>query len=148
MCFDTSLQLIQFKVSQTQPNSTSHCKWISVPIARKQSGDAKKFDADLYDNITMTRGDPKILYPTQNALWVKFGGIFKILSGLLGYDLDLLPTFLNFFFLQNNYLACLWQGGFPLPSSFIVFSILDSNLNVYELIFKHEQFASHYFKCK
>ena len=85
MCYDTKLQLIQFKISASKPKSTASCNWVSTPVARKQSGDPSKFDKDLYDNLTMTRGDPSKLYPTQNALWVKFGGIFGILSGLLGW---------------------------------------------------------------
>jgi len=86
MCYDAKLQLIQFKISASKPNSTASCNWVSTPIARKQSGDPIKFDKDLYDNLTMTRGDPSKLYPTQNALWVKFGGIFGILLGLLGFE--------------------------------------------------------------
>ena len=84
MCYNTKMQKIQFKVSAKTPNSTSDCHWISTPVARKQSGDPSKFDQDLYFNLTMTKGDPSKMYPNQNALWVKFGGIFAILSGLLG----------------------------------------------------------------
>lgn len=86
MCYNKRTKLVQFKISLITPNSTSECKWISTPIARNNSGDAEKFDQDLYLNLTMTKDDPKKLYPTQNALWVKFGGIFAILSGLLGYE--------------------------------------------------------------
>ena len=85
-CYNATSQLVQFKISATKPNSTTDCNWISTPIARRQSGDPRQFDLDLYYNLTMTRGDPQKLYPTQNALWKKFEGIFGILSGMLGYE--------------------------------------------------------------
>ena len=97
ICYNTKMQLIQFKISATQPNSTADCQWISTPVARNQSGDPNKYDQDLFYNLTMTRGDPKKLYPTQNALWVKFGGIFGILSGLLGYEYLIIKSIFVYF---------------------------------------------------
>ena len=84
MCYNTGTQKIQFKVAYNTPNSTANCHWISVPSVRSQAKNQSEFDNQLYSNLTMTDGDPKQLYPTQKALWDKFGGIFAILSGLLG----------------------------------------------------------------
>eukprot|EP00795_Rhopilema_esculentum_P016451 gene16451-7865_t len=85
MCYNMATKLTQFKVSFKQPNSTATCEWISTPMARKKSGDPKKFDEELFTNLTMTNGDPSKLYPTQNARWVKFQSVFYILSGLLEF---------------------------------------------------------------
>ena len=84
MCYNTGTQKIQFKIAYNTPNSTANCQWISVPSARSQAKNQTEFDNQLYSNLTMTDGDPKKLYPTQKALWEKFGGIFSILSGILG----------------------------------------------------------------
>eukprot|EP00794_Sanderia_malayensis_P010998 gene10998-12161_t len=86
MCYNTDKKVVEFKLAQTMPKPAGNCKWVSVPLARKNSGNPAKFDAELFSNLSMTDGDPKTLYPTQNALWKKFSSIFMSLSGLLGFD--------------------------------------------------------------
>ena len=98
MCYNMATKLTQFKVSFNEPNSTATCKWISTPIARKKSGDPKKFDEELFTNLTMTDGDPSKLYPTQNARWVKFQSVFYVLSGLLEYVFSLICYAENAYF--------------------------------------------------
>ena len=85
MCYNTQKEIVEFKISLSYPEPVKNCEWISVPLARKKSKSPAIFDAELFSNLTMTSGDPRVLYPTQKEIWKKFGSIFASLFGLVGY---------------------------------------------------------------
>ncbi|XP_078680475.1 adenosine deaminase 2-like [Branchiostoma floridae x Branchiostoma belcheri] len=85
---------LQFHFSSSWPKRDPNCNWRRVNNTRIETGNATKFDAELVANMSLVREDPKVAYPTQDAVWKAFEGALTVANGLIFYS----PVFKAYFY--------------------------------------------------